>query len=267
MEHLSPEVLSALESGDARVRAHFAQHLAEECEVCERFLATHEGPGLLDGQVDRLLLALAPPREAALDEVGFARIRRGLRAAPRRRWGAAVGVGAALAASLLVVFATQRGATPYDTEQGITEQGIKGATGQLELELSVAARGADGALRRLDAGAEVAQEDVLLLRYHASEAGTALLFQQREGEAPELLGRFPLQPGTHDLAGEAGLAGVGLQGEVGPLRLLLVGMPAGQALDPDAVSAALAGVNDSTPELGLQAARFDVQVRNGENAR
>ncbi len=261
MEHLSPEALRALESGDARTRDYFADHLAAECEVCERFLAELEGPGLLDGRVDRALLALAPPREAALDEVGFARIRRALRSGPTRRWGTALGVGAALAASLAVVVMTQREGAPEYT----TEQGIKGATGQLELELSVAARGADGALRRLDPQAVVTDADVLLLRYHASEAGTALLYLQREGEAPELLGRFPLNPGTHDLAGEAGLAGVGLQGEAGALRLLLVGVPASQPLDAEAVQAAIAG--ESTVDLGLQVSRFDVRVGNGENAR
>ena len=261
MNHLSTEALQALESGDGPTRAHFAQHLAEDCEVCEAFLAEHEGPGLLDGQVDRLLLSLAPPREAALDEVGFARIRRSLRAPPRR-WAAAA---TALAACVLAVLVTGREQAPAPTYA--TPPGIKGASGQLELELSVAARGAAGALRRLDAGAEVGADEVLLLRYHASESGTALLYLQREGGAPELLGQFPLEAGTHDLAGEAGLAGVGLQGEAGPLRLLLVGLPTGQALEPEAVRAALAGDGSGTPDLGLQVSRFDVRVRSGENAR
>jgi hypothetical protein len=74
-----------------------------------------------------------------------------------------------------------------------------------------------------------------------------------------------LNPGTHDLSGEAGLAGVGLQGEAGALRLLLVGVPASQPLDPDAVRAALAG--EGTADLGLQVSRFDVRVGSGENAR
>ncbi|MBF5042551.1 hypothetical protein FGE12_09075 [Aggregicoccus sp. 17bor-14] len=258
---MSAEALRALEAGDEATRAHFARHLAEECEVCERFLQESAGPGLLDGQVDRLLLSLAPPAERPLDEVGFARIRRALAPPARRRW---VGAGAAaLAAGLVAMVAVRQLQPPPLAPQ---EQGVKGA-GRLELELSVAARSRSGALRRLDAGAPVQDADVLLLRYHATEAGTALLFQQRAGSAPELLGRFPLEAGTHDLAGDAGLAGVGLQGERGPLRLLLVGLPAGQPVEPEAVRRALAGDTSAPRDLGLQVSRFDVRVGSGENAR
>ena len=134
MQHLSPEALRALESGDAQVRAHFAAHLAGDCERCELFLAELEGPGLLDGEVDRLLLSLAPPAAAPLDEVGFARIRRALRASPSRRWvGVSVG---ALAACFLAVVLVQHGAPV--TDPAVTDPGIKGQAPRMELELSVA---------------------------------------------------------------------------------------------------------------------------------
>jgi hypothetical protein len=262
-QHLSLEALRALESGDAQVRAHFAAHLAEDCERCERFLAELEGPGLLDGEVDRLLLSLAPPAAAPLDEVGFARIRRALRAPTSRRWvGVSVG---ALAACFLAVVLVQRGAPVSDP--GVTDPGIKAQAPRMELELSVAARDSEGALRRLDMGEQVPEQDVLLLRYHATEAGTALLYQQSGAGEPQLLGRFALQAGTHDLAGEAGLAGVALQGERGPVRLLLVGVPAGSPVQEDQVRAALTADPSGEAGLGLHVSRFDLQVHSGENAR
>lgn len=266
MQHLSPEALRALESGDAQVRAHFAAHLAEDCERCEQFLAELEGPGLLDGAVDRLLLSLAPPAEAPLDEVGFARIRRALRAPTSRRWvGVSVG---ALAACFLAVVLVQRGAPGPDS--GVSGPGVSGIKAQaprMELELSVAARDSEGALRRLDMGEQVPEQDVLLLRYHATEAGTALLYQQSGAGEPELLGRFALQAGTHDLEGDAGLAGVALQGERGLVRLLLVGVPAGAPVQEEQVRAALTADPSGQSGLGLHVSRFDLQVQSGENAR
>jgi hypothetical protein len=267
MEHLSPEALRALESGDARVREHFARHLAEDCETCEHFLAQCEGPGLLDGQVDRLLLSLAPPAERPLDEVGFARIRRGMRAPGLSRRWVGVSVGA-LSACLLAVVLVQRGAPGSGvSEPGASAPGIKAQAPRMELELSVAARDSEGALRRLDMGDQVPEQDVLLLRYHATEAGTALLYQQSGAGEPQLLGRFALQAGTHDLAGEAGLAGVGLQGERGPVRLLLVGVPADSPVQEEQVRAALTADPSGEAGLGLHVSRFDLQVRSGENAR
>ena len=71
MEHLSAVSLPLALAGDAGVARHFAVHLAQPCEVCERYLME---VGVLDGQVDSLLLRLAPAGER-LDEVGLARVR------------------------------------------------------------------------------------------------------------------------------------------------------------------------------------------------
>ncbi|MFP2932795.1 hypothetical protein ACLESO_48155, partial [Pyxidicoccus sp. 3LG] len=129
----------------------------------------------------------------------------------------------------------------------------------------VVARGEDGGLRRLDPESPVGDEDVLLLRYHATEAGTALLFQQRAGQAPELLGRFPLEAGTHDLEGPQGLAGVSLEGESGPVTLWLVGSAGGREPSPDRVKEVLVGGSTAREQSTLGVTRFDVSVRSGQN--
>jgi hypothetical protein len=267
MRHLDSDALRALAAREPEAVAYFRAHLAQPCDACEEFLAAHPGPDALDGQTDALLLALAPQREARLDEVGFARIRRQLRApasAPRR-W---VGVAAAMAACVLAVVLVTRGrpgAEADPTWTGVKGPGEKGPA-RISLEMAAVARGADGSLRRLDSGAAVPEADVLLLRYHATEAGTGLLFQQSAGGPVELLGRFPLEAGTHDLRGPQGLAGVSLEGESGPLTLWLVGAPTGDTLSEDAVRAALESGSPRGQDA-LPIARFDVRVRNGQNPR
>src|SRR5512146_381852 len=109
MRHLDARSLEGLARRDAALVAYYREHLAAPCEQCERFLSEHEGPGLLDGEVDAILLSLAPRREAALDEVGFERVRRALRrGADRSRWSALAGI----AAGLLVVLAVDQLARP-----------------------------------------------------------------------------------------------------------------------------------------------------------
>ncbi|HLL04759.1 MAG TPA: hypothetical protein VK539_29510 [Myxococcaceae bacterium] len=266
MKHLDADTLRALTSREPQAVAYFREHLASACDTCEEFLAQHPGTDALDGQVDALLLGLAPPKAAARDEVGWMRLRRRLRGgSPAGRWVAAA---TALAACLLGVVMVPRLLNPRpsipDTE---LYDGVKGSS-RISLELAAVARGADGHLRRLDEGAPVPAEDVLLLRYHATEAGTALLFQQREGGEPELLGSFPLQAGTHDLQGPQGLAGVSLAGEAGTLTLWLVGSTStpGEPLSAEEVQQALV---EGTLREGhpLSVARFDVVVQNGQNPR
>ncbi|WP_164020704.1 hypothetical protein [Pyxidicoccus trucidator] len=267
MRHLNADAMSALARREPEAVAYFREHLATACETCEEFLATHTGPDLLDGQVDALLLGLGPAakQQAPLDELGLARVRRGLRQ-PRpeaRRWGLIAG---AIAASVLAVVLVPRlrEANPaVDTGW----DGVKGPAGNIALELAVVARGADGSLRRLDPESPVEGADVLLLRYHATEAGTALLFQQRAGQGPELLGRFPLEAGTHDLQGPQGLAGVSLEGEAGPVTLWLVGSAGRHEPSPDAVREVLVGGSTAWEQHRLAVTRFDVNVGSGQNHR
>jgi hypothetical protein len=261
MKHLDADTLRALNSREPEAVVYFREHLAAPCDTCEEFLAQAPGADALDGQVDALLLSLAPRKEAPPDEVGWMRLKRRLRgAAPVGRW---IAVASVLAACLLGVVLVPRLIAP----QPSTPQwnGVKGSN-RIALELAAVARSADGQLRRLDAGATVPPEDVLLLRYHATEAGSALLFQQVAGGAPELLGQFPLQAGTHDLEGPQGLAGVSLSGEAGAVTLWLVGSTVGEELSAEQVQQALVEgtLREGNP---LSVARFDVFVQNGQNPR
>ncbi len=260
MKHLDSHALSALAARDPEAVAYFREHLASPCDPCEEFLAQHSGPELLDGQVDALLLGLAPPKEAALDEVGWMRIKRRMRTPSHLgRW---VGVAAAVAACLLAVVLVPRLITPPREQRW---NGVKGS-GRIALELVAAVRSPDGQLRRLDPDATVAPEDVLLLRYHSTEAGSALLFQQVDKGTPELLGSFQLEAGTHDLEGPQGLTGVSLTGEQGLVTLWLVASPAGEELSPDIVQEALAG-GTAQGDNPLSVSRFDVFVQNSQNPR
>lgn len=260
MKHLDANALRALAARDPEAVAYFREHLAAPCESCEEFLAYHPGTTPLDGQVDALLLGLAPPREAPRDEVGWMRLRRNLRTFPHP--GRVVAAAAALAACLVGLVLVPRVMAPLAEAEW---DGRKGP-GRIALELAVVARSADGQLRRLDPGTAVPPDDVLLLRYHATEAGSALLFQQVGDNAPELLGHFPLEAGTHDLQGPQGLAGVSLSGESGPLTLWLVGSPAGETLSPEEALEALVG-GTARRAHPLSVARFDVDVRSGQNPR
>ncbi|PTL82603.1 hypothetical protein [Vitiosangium sp. GDMCC 1.1324] len=266
MKHLDAEALRALSAHEPEAVAYFREHLAHPCEECMDFLAKVPGPGLLDGQVDALLLQLAPARqeEPRLDEVGFARVRRGMRG-PTRPW-LKVGAAVALAAGLAGLMLLPRAQHPTGRETGAWN-GVKGV-GRLALEMSVVAREPDGDLRRMDPGAIASEDDVLVLRYHATEAGEALLFQQRDGAAPELLGRFPLEAGTHELEGPQGLVGISLEGESGPLALWLVGFPSGQVPPPDEVRDALTR-GDMEESAALAINRFELQVGDhaGQNPR
>ncbi|MBN8466993.1 hypothetical protein JYJ95_10740 [Corallococcus exiguus] len=257
MRHLDATAMAELAGRDPAAVAWFREHLASPCEVCETFLATHADP--LDGQTDALLLALAPERKTEAEVVPLRAPARARRFAPPP--GRYLGwMAGAIAASVLMVVLVPlvKGPTPGAT--GWT--GVKGP-GRISLELAVVARSTDGVLRRLDSGADVTTDEVLLLRYHATESGTALLYQQREQQAPELLGRFPLAAGTHDLEGPDGLAGVSLDSDEGLLSLALVAFAPGEPVtEKDALAALDAdGSPDARPGTVV---RFDVRVQSGQ---
>lgn len=260
MKHLDAHALSALAARDPEAVAYFREHLASPCDTCEEFLAQHPDTELLDGQVDALLLGLAPRKEPALDEVGWMRIKRQLR--PPHRLGRWAGAAAAVAACVLGLVLVPRLVNPPPQQQWTL---VKGSS-RISLELVAAARGADGQLRRLDAGEVVSPDDVLLLRYHSTEAGSALLFQQVDNGAPVLLGNFLLEAGTHDLEGPQGLTGVSLTEEHGPVTLWLVASPAGEEVSAQEVQQTLekGAARGDNP---LSTARFDVFVENGQNPR
>ncbi|CAM4217738.1 hypothetical protein [Corallococcus exiguus] len=257
MRHLDATAMAELAGRDPAAVAWFREHLASPCEVCETFLATHADP--LDGQADALLLALAPERKTEAEVVPLRSPARARRFAPPP--GRYLGwMAGAIAASVLMVVLVPRVKGPTKEATGWT--GVKGP-GRISLELAVVARSTDGALRRLDSGADVTSDEVLLLRYHATESGTALLYQQREQQAPELLGRFHLAAGTHDLEGPDGLAGVSLDSDEGRLALALVAFAPGEpATEQDALAALAAdGSPDARPGTVV---RFDVRVQSGQ---
>ncbi|NNB87446.1 hypothetical protein [Corallococcus exiguus] len=257
MRHLDATAMAELAGRDPAAVAWFREHLASPCEVCETFLATHADP--LDGQTDALLLALAPERKTEAEVIPLRSPARARRFAPppRRYLGWMAG---AIAASVLMVVLVPLVKGP--TKEATEWTGVKGP-GRISLELAVVARSIDGGLRRLDSGADVTSDEVLLLRYHATESGTALLYQQREQQAPELLGRFPLAAGTHDLEGPDGLAGVSLDSDEGRLSLALVAFAPGEpATEQDALAALAAdGSPDARPGTVV---RFDVRVQSGQ---
>jgi hypothetical protein len=258
MKHLDAHALRALVARDPEAVAYFREHLVSPCDACEEFLAQHPGTDALDGQVDALLLGLTPRQEAPPDEVGWMRLRRRMRTSNHfERW---VGVASALAACVLAVVLVPRLVSTPPTE--LPWSGVKGSS-RIALELVAAVRSQDGQLRRLDPGATVGPEDVLLLRYHATEAGRALLFQQAAEGPPKLLGSFSLQAGTHDL-GSPDIIGVSFSDESGPVTLWLVASAAGEELSPDEFQGMLVGgrAREANP---LAVSRFDVFVQNGQN--
>lgn len=265
MRHLDTAVMRDLADREPEAVAWFREHLASPCEACETFLATHTDP--LDGRVDALLLQLAPADAAAEEDTApVIPLRRPapprrFAAPPARYWGWMAGALAASVVMVVMVPLVKGPGAPLD----LSPENLKGS-GRISLELAVVARGVDGGLRRLDPGAAVSKDEVLLVRYHATESGTALLYQQRENQPPELLGHFPLEAGTHDLAGPEGLAGVSLETDEGPLALVLVAFAAWEpATEADALAAL--GTDEASDSRPGTVSRFDVRVQTGQTSR
>jgi hypothetical protein len=219
--HLNAASWRALRNHEPAAVAYFARHLAAPCEACEAFLAEPSEQDGLDALTDEALMATAglPPREDAL---GWERVRRRAFPSSARRWGA--GLGALSAAAMLVVLvAAPRLGRQVDPE---SSERVKGGA-PLVLELAAAAQLPGGRVLPVAEGQTLPPEAVVLLRYHASEATQAVLLREVPAEAPRVLGRFSLEPGTHELEEAGELAGVSLEGEAGAFALALVALPPG----------------------------------------
>ncbi|RKI01098.1 hypothetical protein D7Y15_36615 [Corallococcus sp. AB030] len=258
--HLDVESAKQLERREPEAVRYFAEHLSHPCETCEAFLARDDAepdalPGL-NALADEALVAASgrPVRENA---VGWARVRRKLRA-PQRAWLTG-GLGAVAAAILLALVVRPGAGGPGSVEP--PSQRIKG-TAPLALELTAAARLPDGEVRAVAADAVLPPEAVVLLRYHASESADALLVREAPGVPPQVLGRHALTPGTHDLRDGEDLAGVSLEDERGPVTLVLVAWPHGEQ-----ENAALEAVRVSgqVPPDAAQA-RLRLKVESGHAA-
>lgn len=235
--HLNDKRWEALQARDPDAVAYFARHLAAPCAQCEDYLLhARPEPDALDAMTDEALLSLAPAREPALDEVGYARLRRRMLPPRPRRWLAgAAGIAAAAALTLAVGLERWSGEAATGTSAGT----LKGEV-PLGLELLAAAQLPGGELFQVGPETPLPSAAVVLLRYHATEAAAAVLVREVAGQPPEVLGRFLLEPGTHDLREGAELAGVSLAGEEGPVSLALVARPGVTYPSPEETAAALA---------------------------
>lgn len=258
--HLDVESAKQLERREPEAVRYFAGHLANPCETCEAFLAREDAepdafPGL-DALTDEALIE-ASGRPVKEDAVGWARLRRKL-GAPQRVWLTG-GLGAVAAAVLLALVVRPGIEGPGHVES--PSQRIKG-TAPLALELTAAARLSDGEVRAVAEDAVLPPEAVVLLRYHASESADALLVREGPGLPPQVLGRYTLTPGTHDLRDGDDLAGVSLEDEHGPVTLVLVAWP-----QDEQGAAALESVRVSgqVPSDAAQA-RLRLRVESGHAA-
>jgi hypothetical protein len=188
-------------------------HLAEGCEACDAFLEGHLDD--LDGAVDRLLLGLAPPPPAPLDELGWAKLRRRLpgRVAPSRRWA----IGAGLAAAVTVAL----GAAVLGPHKPAWN-GLKGSSSGPNLEVAAAVRHGDNAFVRLDDRARLGNDAVLVFRADSSVEGPARIYLQRGSTTPVEIGETEVRSGTHEIRTDTGLLGVSLGGERGELTVWIV---------------------------------------------
>ncbi|MCY1020626.1 hypothetical protein [Pyxidicoccus sp. MSG2] len=223
VRHLDAEGWRALQRKEPGAVAYFAAHLATPCDVCEDFLAVESEEDAedtlgLDALADEALGELRGP--AREDAVGWARLRRRL-GTPKRTWLA----GAAAVAAMAAVFAISLRPEVLTPQPG-SSQRLKGGV-SLVLELAAMAQLPTGETPPVTEGTVLPPEAVVLLHYHASEASDALLVREAPGLPTQVLGRYALEPGTHPLREGADLAGVSLEGEHGPVTLVLVAWPKG----------------------------------------
>lgn len=206
------ELLAAPDAHDALL-----EHMRQGCEVCDAFLASQVDD--LDGAVDRALLGLSRGQDeqdeaAPLDEVGWQRLRRRL---PGRSGGVRRLVGLAAAVSLAIGAGTLLGlpSTP-------SWDGTKGGSSGPALEVAAAVQKRGDSFVRLDDGARLTRDAVLVFQATSTIEGPARLYLQRGQSAPVELGVTELEAGTHELRTDTGLLGVSLAGEQGQLSVWIV---------------------------------------------
>jgi hypothetical protein len=247
MKHLDEASITALLEGTSPVSAELRTHLQEPCEECERLL---ERISAFDGEVDAVLLRLARRGEAPgapIDEVGFQRVWRQVKPRGGRYLVPAFAAAAVLA---IGVFTALRPAVD-------PARGLKGNP-RIAVELSAAMQDSAGVMRRVEPGEVLPSTGVLLLRYHATEEGRAILLRRASAGPPEPLGTFALVPGTHDLRAGADLAGIPLSSGSGDLTLYLVAAPFAEALTLESARAAIESPA-SSHTLSVVAVHFDLE--------
>jgi hypothetical protein len=193
------------------------EHLREQCERCEAFLATLTEADQLDGALDDSLLRA---ETGVFDEVGFARVLRAIDR-PRRRSRVLQGAGAlaALAATITLFVSL-----PKDPEWR-----EKGSTFDLpSLRLEALRVDAQNALTPLGEHGQVSVGDRVVFRVHLDRPGCLGLWAEKQGVSERLLSE-PLcfEPGDHVIAPGGQVAGLLI--EPGPSISVLVGPLEGAA--------------------------------------
>lgn len=214
MEHLDAASWKALRE-HPETQERLLAHLADGCEVCDAFLSSHLDE--LDGEVDRVLLSLAPPPAAPLDELGWMKLRRRLSGpvGPTRRWAVGVGLAAAVTVALGAVLLGPRGPK-------MAWDGIKGSSRGPNLQVAAAVKQGDNAFVRLDDGARLGKDAVLVFRADSSVEGPARIYLQRGSTTPVEIGETEVRFGAHEIRTDTGLLGVSLGGEKGELSVWIV---------------------------------------------
>lgn len=214
--HLTAASWAALQTDPASDRS-LVEHVAAGCDECDQVIASQVDA--LDGELDRALLSLAPTAPQPLDEVGWQRLRKSLRAkSPTRRFFV---VGAALAAMLSLFAARSLITAPAADSR---PDGLKGSTGSQgpQLQLAAARKRSTDSFVRLDDGASLSAGSVLVFQATSTIEGPARVFLQRSNGAPLEVGVTALKAGTHELQTDTGLLGVTLDGEQGDVTVWVV---------------------------------------------
>lgn len=184
-------------------------HVAAGCDTCDDFLATVPG---LDGEVDRLLLSLAP-RPPSNDELAWARFRRAQQGGSTRRFAFAAAAVALLGVGVAFALRPAPAGDPWT--------GLKGSTSNARLELRAALKSSRG-LTPIDDGAAVPASSALVFQVRSTVMGPARLFIQRGDGEPVELTQVGLVQGAQELEQGDGLLGFSLSGERGPVSVWLV---------------------------------------------
>ncbi|MBL8922165.1 MAG: hypothetical protein JNJ54_25170 [Myxococcaceae bacterium] len=217
------------------------EHLKEGCEVCDGWIAARPE---LDGEVDRLLLALSP-REAPLDEMGWRRLRARL-GRERRSLAALI----ALAAGLLVLVGASL--SVRSMLRVPTDDGVKGS-GRVLMSVIAARQLPSGDFEQVPPNGRVPRGSTLAFRVTSPVDGPARVFLQRRREAPEELAQVRVRAGANQLEQESGLFGVNLEDEQGAVSVWVVA----HASPFDVAEALKAIASDSSP---LAVGRVEVVV-------
>jgi hypothetical protein len=196
--HLDPRRHAALIAGTLppeEARA-LAEHLARDCERCERFLAELGEADALDGRSDAAIAKAYPPPPVPGAELEFARILRRVRTPPRRLLPA---VPIAIAASLLLAglagLWVQRNG-PGGVPPTAGWDGVKGdAAAPVQVRLRAVRLDASGAAVPVRAGESLDPGARLLFEVEADRGADVVLVRVPPSGAAELVWRSRIARG------------------------------------------------------------------------